>query len=102
MTHEKIFSRGDKGRIKVIVKFHLGTKGCYWEFEVSTCEPRKRTWKPVVDRDSSEFKNSGWVDRLYMAQQQHLRVATSAEVQEVMLEFWEKLKPTAPILQQGQ
>lgn len=94
MNHEKIFSRPDGSRVKIVVSVYTDiVSGVKWNYFVLICEPRKRTWRSVTDSDSYEYRALSMEDRRKKNESDYLKVATSDEILAAKTELWEKLKP---------
>lgn len=96
MTHEKIFSRPDGSRIKIIVSLNIGDmRGdkINWGYTVLTCEPRKRTWKGVTNTDDYNYRRLSMDQRVEARKQEYLKFASKEEIVAAQTELWEKLKP---------
>jgi hypothetical protein len=95
MTHEKIFSRPDGTKHKVIVSFYAGfiEKDCKWSVEVLKCEPRKRTWLNVTS-DDYQWRAKSMGDRAKADMDKFLKLVTPEEILQAKVELWEKMKPT--------
>lgn len=96
MTHEKIFSRPDGSRIKIIVSFYVGymRSEMKWDYTVLACEPRKRTWRGVVNIDDYNYRKMPIDKRIEMVKKEYLNFVSKEEIVAAQTELWEKLKPS--------
>jgi hypothetical protein len=95
MRHEKIFKRADGSRIKIQVEISLPYISSIfeaqnaWSFHVWLCAKGKRTW------ESPKCANR-WVsgeDARRLLMESYMQHVIYEDVEEVMLELLEKLKP---------
>jgi hypothetical protein len=96
MRHEKTFIRPDGSKVKITASLdadNISNCDCAYSFAVQTCEPRKRTWKSVTSTEDYEWRKLDWAGRMVKDIETKLKFVTQAEVQETMLELWEKAKP---------
>lgn len=96
MNHEKIFSRPDGSRVKIVASLSLG--GIFkdpikWDYFVLTCEPRKRTWRASVDTDDYGYRRLSMEDRRKRNESEYLKIVTKEEILAAKNELWELLKP---------
>lgn len=100
MRHEKIIKRpdGSKVLIKVVFSCDFTRLVPDWSFDVFTCEKGKRTWNAVCDRTSYGFRRLSSDERSQKIRDDFMRHVTAAEVEVVMLELWEKLRPSADVV----
>lgn len=97
MRHEKIFLRPDKSKTSISVDVYIsGYSGDSpkWSFSVHICQPRKRTWRGVLDHDDYFWRRLDMKEREKSDIAKQLEYVTPEEVLEVQLELWEQLKPT--------
>ena len=96
MTHEKIFIRGDRTKLKVIVELYTtmysndryGYRVC-----VAKCEPRKRTWHYVLNTDDYRYRQLNASERVKWENDLYLELLTPEEILEAKMELWNKIKP---------
>jgi len=95
MKHEKIFTRPDKSKVKVVVELRIDAfrQDFSWDFETSHCGPRKRTWSKPHSPDDYAWRRLGQAERKVFSQAKYMTLASLEEIQEVMLELWLTLKP---------
>lgn len=67
--------------------------GVKWDYSVLACEPRKRTWRGVVNEDDYDYRKLSLDKRRERAKQEYLNYATKDEIIAAQTELWEKLKP---------
>lgn len=97
MRHEKILKRKDGSKVKIVVKYscdYIG-RGPNWQVDVYQCEPRKRTWLQVVDRNKYSFRALSEEARVAEVMRVTLCHVTQEEVMGAMYEVWLQLKPPA-------
>jgi hypothetical protein len=96
MKHEKLITRDDGKKIKLIVTlqtdFYKTTAD--YAVDVRYCPPRKRKWKSAHSTDDYEWR------RLKTAQEKNayeenkaLEHVSPAEILEAKIELWEMLRP---------
>jgi hypothetical protein len=96
MRHEKIFIREDKSKVSLTVSIDISTYSrtpIEWDFSVAICEPRKRTWKYVTNKDDYSWRKLSMEDRAKYDRSMYLKHVTTEEVLEVQMELWEMIKP---------
>lgn len=95
MNHEKIFSRADGSRIKIIVSLSVEfmRDEIKWDYSVLACEPRKRTWRGVLSSDDYEYRKLPIKERGERIKREYLNFVTKEEIISAQTELWEKLKP---------
>jgi lipocalin len=99
MRHEKILKRDDGSRVKIVVFFYCDFTSleATWNYEVSFCEPRKKSWTPATDRDDYLFRKLDRAGKEAEKQRQALLRITQQELYDTMRELWLKLEPKPPI-----
>lgn len=96
MYHEKIIKRDDGSRVMIRVEFLLLHRdGPEYRFRAFTCEPRKRTFKPVLNEDDYGYRRLKFnsPERESWAWAKYMTVTTKEEIAEAKNEMWQKLKP---------
>jgi hypothetical protein len=96
MNHEKIFTRSDGSKVKIVVSLYMG--GLFkdpikWDYFVMVCQPRKRTWRAFADTDSYEYRALSMADRRKRNELEYLKIVTKEEILAAKTELWELLKP---------
>lgn len=96
MKFEKELKRPDGSRIKIEAHLSLGwmNQNVEWTTTVLKCEPKKRTFKYVVDADSYTYRGMSQEDKLKLRMDTYLQFVTKEEILSVKLELWQSLKPT--------
>lgn len=95
MKHEKIIRRSDGSRIRIKVELTIEWNNSEprWSFITHKCEKGKRTWRTHVDTDCYQWRRLSREDREKENERRSLILATREEVNEVMIELWEAVKP---------
>lgn len=96
MKHEKTIRREDGSRVKIMVSVFLDSYNSSeprYDFETSKCEKGKRTFIYPHLTDDYKWRSLNMSDRRKYQQEKYLQNATKEEVQNVMNELWEKMKP---------
>lgn len=99
MKHEKIIRRDDGSKVRIIVELRveLFQELHSWLFNVDLCEKGKRTWFSSCDIDEYQSRRMK-ADQFVMAKQKAaLKYVSEQEVELVMLELWEKIRPKMTI-----
>lgn len=96
MKHEKIFKREDGSKVNIDIDFWSEgfTNKFTYRVSVSTCEPKKRTFKYVNDTDDYNWRRLNHEQRKEYEMKNNLEYVTKEEIQETALELWNKMKPT--------
>jgi hypothetical protein len=94
MQHEKIVKRPDGFRVRIKVSLMVDLQGFSWHFSVDWCKPGKRTWIFPVDKNCYSYRRLSSEDRDKLIRNQSLLLASAEEVHCVMVELWEKLRPS--------
>lgn len=99
MQHEKIFKLEDGSRLKVVVLLIVDSSRKTVEYGVSvfTAVSGKRTFTPIVNRDTFTFRNMSMEERREFVEKQIIEVVGEERLLETKLELWESLKPMAKI-----
>lgn len=96
MKHEKIIKRDDGSRVRITVE--LVVEWCRnearWSFVVHSCDKGKRKWKTPVNHDDYSWRKLGMEERREEDHRRSLQLASPQEVEEAMLELWQKIKPS--------
>lgn len=94
MRNEKIFKNNDGSRVKVIVGISKDCSGpIKWTFSVTTCEPRKRTWKSPVDHNCYSYRKMSMEERRQFQMEEYLKLISEDMLMEVANELHEMIKP---------
>jgi hypothetical protein len=96
MKHSKIFTRADGSKVQIEVNLitSWSSSVAEWGISVHTCAPKKRSWYGIYSGDDYDYRRldaNGRADYILERQMKH---CTAAEVLEVKLELWNKIKPT--------
>ena len=96
MKHEKIFKREDGTKVNISVNFWVDSIGDKFTYRVSvsTCEPKKRIFKYVNDIDDYTWRRLNTEQRAECTMNRNLEHVTKEEIQEVVIELWEQMKPS--------
>ena len=97
MKHEKIIKRADGSRVRITVELRvewLGVDPVRWSFATHRCAKGKRTWVTFVNHDDYSWRKLSDKERSEEDERRSLLLATKPEVESVMLELWEKVKPS--------
>lgn len=102
MRHEKAVKRddGSKVLIRVVFSCDFTRSAPDWSFDVLACEPGKRKWNPVCDRTSYSFRRLSSEERTQKIRDEFMKYVTAQEVEAVMLELWETLRPSHAVVSQ--
>lgn len=96
MRHEKVIKREDGTRVKItveLISYRFVDKALTYDVNVTYCEKGKKTWQPVYDTDSFNYRKLSIEERREFIDAQKLLAATPAEILSAKLELWEKIKP---------
>jgi len=96
MKHEKIIKRDDGSRIRITVNLVVEWSRTEpsWSFVVHSCDKGKRTWTSPVNHDDFSWRKLGMEERREEARRRSLTLASTKEVEQAMLELWQKIKPS--------
>lgn len=96
MKHEKIIKRDDGSRVRITVELAVewNRDESRWSFVVHSCDKGKRTWRTPVNHDDFSWRKLGTEERREEDQRRSLTLASREEVEQVMLELWQKIKPS--------
>lgn len=95
MRHKKIIKRSDGSQVKIDVRFWADSSRDEFNYRinVSTCAPKKRTWKYLGFDDNYEYRQLDLQERIKFVESKQLEIVSSKEVLQAKLELWEKIKP---------
>ena len=96
MRNEKILKRDDGSKIKI--ECTLYNYNSTYEFEVYSCEPKKRVWHNVHSNDDLIWRRLDIKAKDVYRQNKQLEFVTKEELLSCALETWGKLKPTIATL----
>jgi hypothetical protein len=93
MRHSKILKRPDGSRVRINVELLIDRSynQSLWSFTVDTCDKGKRTWQTPAGTSKLRILDR---DKLQNIREESLRRASSHEIQAVMFELWEALRPS--------
>ncbi len=95
MTHEKIFKREDGSKVTVKVIYQTDwTTNSRWQIEVKTFGAGKIKEVNAVDTNAIGYLKTNNRNREAYILKKQLEYVTPAEILEVKLELWEKMKPS--------
>ena len=61
MYKEKIYKRQDGTRLKLTIRLSVGNV-INWSYSASVCQPKKRTFKNIIDRDCYTYRARDFPD----------------------------------------
>lgn len=96
MRHEEIIKNEDGSRIKITISMSTDPwkrADVHYEIFVEACEPRKRTFKPVIDEDGYAYRCLSIEDRREYRFRKNIETAGKEAINNAMLECWKKTKP---------
>ena len=96
MRHEKIIKNEDGSRVKITVSMSTDSRhmsGADYTISVETCEPKKRTFKSVVDGNSYSYRGLSMDERRKFCLDKNIEIAGKDAINKAMIECWEKAKP---------
>ena len=83
MKKEKIYKRPDGTRIKLSIRLYVDNR-IYWSYSASICQPRKRTFKNIIDRACHTYRALDFHDgRNEYEREKVLEVVSQDEIHEV-------------------
>lgn len=96
LKHEKIIKRDDGSRVRITVELAVewSCPEARWSFVVHSCEKGKRIWRTPVNHDDFSWRRLGAEERREEDNRRSLQLASSQEVEEAMMELWQKIKPS--------
>ena len=96
MKHEKIIRKDDGSRVKIVVSVSTDIwRGSDVDYTISVeiCEPKKRTFKAVVDCNTYAYRGLSLEDRRQYCLEKNIEFAGKDAINQAMVECWEKGKP---------
>lgn len=95
MKHEKVFQLTETVKVKVIVEAVNNFNKTPISYKVSCylCHKGKRTWSPVVDSDSYEYRRMSMEARAQFTANEYQRIVGEDKILQTANELWNTIKP---------
>lgn len=93
MIHEKIIKRADGSRVMIEVSLICDFLNYKYNFKVFYCEPRKRSFLALINRDDYSYSKLPPEEREKYCYDKYLNYVSEEEIHQAKTEIWEKLKP---------
>lgn len=96
MNVEKILERTDGSKVKITVSVTIDWSDSLprWNFYVHTLAPKKKKWTCPHSTNDYTWRGLDRINRRIYEENKYYQFVTKAEVQDVKLELWNKIKPT--------
>lgn len=93
MKHEKIFTRPDGTKIKVVASYYSDWRTQKWDYEVEYCLPKKRTWISPVDTNDYTWRKLSMPEREIENKKKYCELASVGEIMETQIELHKLIAP---------
>ncbi len=96
MYHEETLKRQDGSKVSIRVSFFLDSYSEHpanYSCEVSVCEPKKRTFKPILSTNDYSYRKLDLNERQEYKTREQLKFVTAEELHNAKINLWKKLQP---------
>lgn len=95
MKYEDVEKKEDGSRVMVTVSINIDSFSTreYYYISVMKCEPRKRTWRDVVDSNNYSYRKMDMTERRLFAKDKHIEIAGIEQINRALIGAWEEIKP---------